>query len=144
MLLVKAVTRFFELAEQAARDGGMVATRKGGTKNVMAAVITKRCTIDFNQAKAMIDLIGQAWCMQEFEDIAPKDWYVAFCKVQQGDVISKERPWEAGALMHQAFDEILEVQETAPEEYIKDIVEECSKDALKEHKDTISYIKGTQ
>ena len=73
-LAARAARHFFRLAEAAARHGGFWVSAAGGTANVVAGVIAKRCGITFPDALRILNKAGQAW--------AGRDWYTVLALLQ--------------------------------------------------------------
>ena len=69
-----AARHFFRLAEAAARHGGFWVSASGGTGNVVAGEIARRCGITFEDALRILNKAGQAW--------AGRDWYTVLALLQ--------------------------------------------------------------
>ena len=70
----RAARRFFKLAVTAAKYGGFWVSAGGGTANVAAGVIARRCGVPFEVARNILSDVGQEW--------AGEDWYMVLAEIQ--------------------------------------------------------------
>ena len=70
----RAARRFFKLAEVAALNGGFWVSASGGTANVVAGEIARRCGIQFEDARQILEDAGREW--------AGDDWYTILLNIQ--------------------------------------------------------------